>query len=96
MTDLEKGELRVVVPVGFLLAEPHEVTVSVERPGGSPLPVRLQLIPAQPTVATEASPDIAAPVSEPTPLRIKWPSRPKKTADPDGDDFPDYEIGGGD
>src|SRR5690242_400764 len=34
MTDLEQGELRVVVPVGFLLAEEQEVTVSVDRPDG--------------------------------------------------------------
>ncbi|MCI0702403.1 MAG: hypothetical protein L0241_15075 [Planctomycetia bacterium] len=89
MTDLEQGELRVVVPVGFLLAEPQEVTVSVDRPGGAPLPVRLQLIPAQPVpVAAPAS------VSEPTPLNIGWNKR-SKLVDPD-DAFLEPEYGGSD
>ncbi|MCS6864725.1 MAG: hypothetical protein RMJ56_18015 [Gemmataceae bacterium] len=48
MTTVEHGELHVVVPVGFLLAEAQEVTVSVNRPGGEPLPVRLKLVPARP------------------------------------------------
>ena len=48
MATVEHGELQVVVPVGFLLTEVQEVTVSVDRPGGDPLPVRLRLIPARP------------------------------------------------
>jgi hypothetical protein len=48
MMTVEHGELQVVVPVGFLLAEAQEVTVSVNRPGGEPLPVRLKLVPARP------------------------------------------------
>ena len=50
MSDFENGELRVVVPVGFLLDEEQEVTVSVDRPDGSPLPIRLCLIPARTTI----------------------------------------------
>ncbi len=67
MTDLEHGELRVVVPVGFLLSEEQEVSVSVDRPDGPPLPIRLRLIPARASV----------PVSEPTPITITtgWSTR---------------------
>jgi hypothetical protein len=38
--------LKVDVPVGFLLAEPREVVVSVDRPEAEPLAIRLRLIPA--------------------------------------------------
>lgn len=83
MAVLER-ELQVVVPVGFLLVEPQEVTVSVARPGGDPLPVRLRLIPARPAAA------VPEPVSPPTPHAITWPAR---TADFD-DAYTEY--GGGD
>jgi hypothetical protein len=56
MATVEHGELQVVVPVGFLLAEAQEVTVSVSRPGGEPLPVRLRLIPARPAEEAEDAP----------------------------------------
>ena len=81
-------ELQVVVPVGFLLAQEQHVTVSVDRPGESPLPIRLRLIPARPR-AEVAEP---AAVSAPTPLAIPWPTRAKVT------DFDDgyTEYGGGD
>ncbi len=77
-------ELQVVVPVGFLLAEPQEVTVSVDRPGGAPLPVRLRLIPARPPAT------VPEPVAAPTPLVMTWPARAA--------DFDDgyTEYGGGD
>jgi hypothetical protein len=90
MTDLEKGELRVVVPVGFLLAEPQEVTVSVERPGDAPLPVRLHLVPAQPApdLVVAAGPAVAAP-----PPGVGWSNR---FDDEDDDFFPLHEYGGGD
>jgi len=94
MTGLEKGELRVVVPVGFLLAEPQEVTVSVERPGDAPLPVRLQLVPAQPAVAVVTKAPVS--VSTPTPLGVGWSKR-ARMFDPDEDDtFPEPEYGGSD
>lgn len=79
-------ELQVVVPVGFLLAEPQEVTVSVDRPGGVPLPLRLRLVPARPLAA--APEPVAA--CAPTPLALAWSSR---TADFD-DSYTEY--GGGD
>ncbi len=85
------GELQVMVPVGLLLSEPREVSVSVERPGEEPLPVRLRLIPAvtrRPEVETLAS------VSTPTPLSINWPAR-TLVADR-SDAFPLPDVGGGD
>lgn len=97
MATVEHGELRVVVPVGFLLAEVQEVTVSVDRPGGAPLPVRLRLIPARPVeavgVATLAEAhDGPVSVSDPTPRHIAWPKR----AATDADLFGEPEYGGGD
>lgn len=90
MTELEQGELRVIVPVGFLLHEEQEVAVSVNRPDGPPLPIRLRLIPAR---ATE--PDHIC-VSEPTPAAIGWPTRQvTKTQDVE-DGYPSPEYGGSD
>jgi len=85
MIDFATGELRVVVPVGFLLAEEQEVSVSVGRPGGGNLPIRLRLIPAR--VASPA-------LSERTPVSIGWPSRRSNPIYDDGYPGPDY--GGGD
>ncbi|MBY0461248.1 MAG: hypothetical protein K2V38_28320 [Gemmataceae bacterium] len=85
MVAVERAELQVVVPVGFLLSEPQEVTVSVDRPGADPLPVRLRLVPAR-------APESAAPVSAPTPLAIGWPRRATRPA-PDANYT---EYGGGD
>lgn len=98
MATVEHGELQVVVPVGFLLTEAREVTVSVDRPGAEPLPVRLRLIPARPVetatgVATlAAAPDEPVSVSAPTPLRQPWPKRAMQEEDVYGE--PEY--GGGD
>ena len=47
MFKTERDTLRVDVPVGFLLAEPREIAVSVDRPSDTPLSIRLRLIPAQ-------------------------------------------------
>jgi hypothetical protein len=97
MATVEHGELQVVVPVGFLLAEAQEVTVSVNRPGGEPLPVRLRLIPARPSeevsgVATLAEvSDERVSVSTPTPVCCGWPKR-----DPFEEDFNEPEYGGSD
>lgn len=86
MTDHEQGELRVVVPVGFLLSEEQEVSVSVERPGGGRLPIRLRLIPARAMDGTRVG------VSEPTPTSIRWPRRHLR----DNDGYHGYDMGGGD
>ncbi len=77
MALVDQGELRVVVPVGFLLTEAREVTVSVDRPGAAPLPVRLRLVPARQAETADATEVPAEPVSvsTPTPLRIAWPKR---------------------
>src|SRR5262249_30481526 len=47
MPKTEGDTLRVDVPVGFLLTEPREITVSVDRADEPPLAIRLRLIPAQ-------------------------------------------------
>jgi hypothetical protein len=86
MTTIEHGELQVVVPVGFLLTEVREVTVSVDRPGAAPLPIRLRLIPARPTESVLS--DTPVSVSAPTPIRIPRPHR--GGAEPDGYGAPEY------
>lgn len=43
----ERDALRVDIPVGFLLREPREITVSVDRPADAPLAIRLRLVPAE-------------------------------------------------
>ena len=82
MTGLDVGELRVVVPVGFLLTEEQEVSVSVDRPDGGSLPIRLLLVPARRT-----------PVNEHTPLTIGWPTRRLRETD---DGYPEPDYGGSD
>ena len=88
MATVERGELQVVVPVGFLLAEAREVTVSVDRPGGDPLPVRLRLIPARAAEAVGVA-TLAEVRDDPAPRRAP---RPKLSEDIYGE--PEY--GGGD
>ncbi|HEV3437666.1 MAG TPA: hypothetical protein VG122_09925 [Gemmata sp.] len=90
MAELEQGELRVVVPVGFLLLEEQEVSVSVNRPDGRPLPIRLRLIPARPAEADQAS------VSEPTPAAIGWPTRQVPNTPNAEDGYPSPDYGGSD
>jgi hypothetical protein len=90
MTELEQGELRVVVPVGFLLLEEQEVSVSVNRPDGSALPIRLRLIPARPAEPNQVS------VSEPTPTVIEWPIRQGSNIPASEDGYPSPDYGGGD
>ena len=96
MATVEHGELQVVVQVGFLLTEAREVTVSVDRPGAEPLPVRLRLIPARPVeapgVATLVEETEPVSVSTPTPLRNRWPKR----IGTEDDGFGEPEYGGGD
>ena len=47
MTLTECDTLKVDVPVGFLLTEPREMLISVDRAGESPLTIRLRLIPEE-------------------------------------------------
>lgn len=78
-TDLDL--LRVNVPVGFLLAEPREIVVSVDRPTTNPLAIRLRLIPA------EAPGSRRAMSALPARRAFAW----------DADDgYPHPEYGGGD
>jgi len=97
MATVEHGELQVVVPVGFLLAEAQEVTVSVDRPGGAPLPVRLRLIPAR---AADEAVGVAAlaeeheePVSVSTPTPVRSPRMIRAALD---EAYGEPEYGGGD
>ena len=91
MTTLEHGELQVVVPVGFLLSEAQEMTVSVSRPGGAPLPVRLRFIPARPVEALAPVSGESVSVSAPTPMCIPWPMRANAE-----EGYGEPEYGGGD
>jgi hypothetical protein len=101
MTDLENGELRVVVPVGFLLDEEQEVTVSVDRPDGNPLPIRLCLIPARTTIGDPTPVAVAGDIAGAV---IGWPShrlasRSRYRYDHDSDfndGYPGHDVGGGD
>jgi hypothetical protein len=90
MNELEQGELRVVVPVGFLLQEEQEVAVSVNRPDGRPLPIRLRLIPARPVDPAQVS------TSDPTPIAIRWPTRQIPNGANPEDGYPSPEYGGSD
>ena len=90
MTELEHGELRVVVPVGFLLREEQEIAVSVDGPDGRPLPIRLRLIPAR-----GANPALTS-ISESTPITIGWPTCRIPHAEDVEDGYPTPDYGGGD
>ncbi|HJZ57070.1 MAG TPA: hypothetical protein VKE74_19020 [Gemmataceae bacterium] len=80
--------LRVDVPVGFLLPETREITVSVDRPSDAPLAIRLRLIPAE----TEAvRPEPAYVPVGPGSGRI---SRARLAREADG--YPGHDYGGGD
>ena len=94
MHDLEHGELRVVVPVGFLLAEEQELTVSVDRPDGQPLPIRLKLVPARTDVG-DPTPAIVDESSDSS--YIGWPTRRLSRSRLRIDDgYPGHDVGGGD
>jgi hypothetical protein len=90
MSVLEQGELRVEVPVGFLLQEEQEVELSVKRPDGRPLPIRIRLIPARPVITEETT------VSDDTPMPMAWPTRKAAGASKVEDGYPTPEYGGSD
>ena len=82
--------LKVDVPVGFLLSEPREIIVSVDRPSDTPLAIRLRLIPAEVDGHPEfgANPNRTAD-DTPAPIRRlvrKWPA----------DALTHHDHGGGD
>jgi hypothetical protein len=78
MAQSERDTLKVDVPVGFLLSEPREILVSVDRESDTPLAIRLRLIPAE----VEGRPEFGANPSRsaddtPAPIRRlarKWPT----------------------
>ena len=86
----EHGDLRVDIPVGFLLREPREILVSVDRPSDAPLAIRLRLVPAE-----EGG---GVPGVETGPRRLDPPARPRRRAlRPTGTDgLYEAEYGGGD
>jgi hypothetical protein len=88
MLKTESDTLRVDVPVGFLLAEPREITVSVDRADDAPLAIRLRLIPAQ---ACGGPPD-SAPRLLSALRRRRAPAAWEAT---DGG-YPHPDVGGGD
>jgi hypothetical protein len=86
MAQAERDALKVDVPVGFLLAEPQELLVSVERQDAEPLAIRLRLIPAADRPDFGAEPFRSA-HDTPAPTRRLHRVRP-------GDDA--HELGGSD
>ena len=89
MFKTERETLRVDVPVGFLLPEPREITVAVDRPTEGPLAIRLRLIPAQ----IGGDPAIVEMI--PTAATATRPPKARQARDVD-DGFPGHEYGGGD
>ena len=88
MMKLERDSLRVDVPVGFLLPEQQEITVSVDRAAEGPLSIRLRLIPAE--VAAMSASDCR-------PLTSAVPAgRLLRAARARDDDYPTPDYGGGD
>lgn len=86
MTKTEGDTLRVDVPVGFLLAEPREIMVSVDRPDEAPLTVRLRLVPAQ----------AAGGPPESGPRLLSALRRRRAAAWEHADGYPQPDVGGGD
>jgi hypothetical protein len=82
---LTNEALRVDVPVGFLLSEAREITVSVDRPSEAPLAIRLRLIPAESGGAL---------VEPPMVTRSGRIARAKTIRAAAG--YPDHDYGGGD
>ena len=84
----EHGDLRVDIPVGFLLREPREITVSVDRPADAPLAIRLRLVPAE---------DGGVSGIDASPRHLDQPPAPRRRLRPTGTDgYADVEYGGSD
>lgn len=85
MLTSDREALRVDVPVGFLLPEEREITVSVDRPSDAPLAIRLRLIPAE--SRCEA-------IDPPLVTRSGRIARANTLRETDG--YPGHDHGGGD
>lgn len=87
MLETSPNLLHVNIPVGFLLTEPRQIELSVDRSSDPPLAIRLCLIPAQSSTGASAAPS-----------RLTLPRPPRRAGGwEDNDDgywLPDY--GGGD
>ncbi len=90
LTLTERDMLKVDVPVGYLLTEPREMLVSVDRPGEPPLTIRLRLIPEEAESAADlgASPMRSA---HDTPMPFRRLIRKRNL-----EDYPGEDIGGSD
>ena len=90
LTLTESDMLKVDVPVGYLLTEPREMLVSVDRPGEFPLTIRLRLIPEE----TESAADLgASPMrsAHDTPMPFRRLIRKRNL-----EGYPGEDIGGSD
>ena len=86
MTLTECDTLKVDVPVGFLLTEPREMLISVDRAGEAPLTVRLRLIPEEADGAADLG---AMPMrsAHDTPMPFRRLIRKRQLEDYPGDDL---------
>jgi hypothetical protein len=90
MTVTERDTLRVDVPVGFLLSEPREILVSVDRAHEAPLTIRLRLIPAELDGAADlGTTPMRNAHDTPMPFRRLFRKR-------DLEDYPGDDLGGSD
>ena len=90
MTLTERDTLKVDVPVGFLLTEPREMLISVDRAGESPLTIRLRLIPEE----SDGVADLGAmPMrnAHDTPIPFRRLIRKRQL-----EDYPGEDLGGSD
>jgi hypothetical protein len=90
MFQTDRDALRVDVPVGFLLPEPREILVSVDRPSDAPLSIRLRLVPAELGELPEFG-DLPARSDDDTPPPTRRLSRKHVV-----DGYPEHDVGGGD
>lgn len=93
MTLTERDMLKVDVPVGFLLTEPREMLISVNRAGESPLTVRLRLLPEEADGADGAADLGAMPMrsAHDTPMPFRRLIRKRNL-----EDYPGEDLGGSD
>ena len=86
MTTFERDMLKVDVPVGYLLSEPRDILVSVDRAGEAPLMLRLRLIPAEAEGAADLG-GIPLRSCHDTPMPFRRLTRKRNPEDYPGDDL---------
>jgi hypothetical protein len=90
MFQTDRDALRVDVPVGFLLPEPREILVSVDRPSDAPLSIRLRLVPAEMGDLPDFG-ELPPRSDDDTPAPTRRLSR-----NVIADGYPEHDVGGGD